>query len=256
MCTFLSRGRTPSGYPGPSERNLARSGVEVVVEPLLAHAAHAVVETLGGVVVERRLPLQRHRSVLADGVEASGDQGRPHPAAARPGRGEEVVHQADASRARGRPEAEDGGESERSAVLVARDELNAFALGVRDQGARHREQRLVRRVDLVEVAVAAHERKQVVEAGLADAGDRDGHFDRCAPLTAAAAPSPTSTVPVTQRSTCAASGRALSQPAAEPDASAQTLSDSSAITTNNVPSTSAWSVTEPRPGSRNCGRNA
>ena len=65
-----------------------------------------------------------------------------------------------------------------SAVAVggAGEELHALAPGVRDQRARDREQRLVARRDLVEVAVGAHEREQLDEVALA--GDRDGRARR------------------------------------------------------------------------------
>src|SRR3954466_3402754 len=97
------------------------------------------------------------------------------PAVPPPGRlgDEEVVHHADPRAARRRPRPEHRREAERRAGLrVARDELDALALGIRDQRAAQREQRLVTRAHGVEVAVRAHEREQVAEVGLADRGDR------------------------------------------------------------------------------------
>ena len=60
----------------------------------------------------------------------------------------------------------------RAPVRLARDELDALALGVGDQRAAHGQQLRVRRRDLVEVAVAAQQREQVVEVLLGDEGDR------------------------------------------------------------------------------------
>src|SRR5205085_7167574 len=58
-----------------------------------------------------------------------------------------------------------------AAVVVAGQELHAFPLRIRDQGAREREQRVVGGRDLVEVAVTAYERQQFAQVLLADAVD-------------------------------------------------------------------------------------
>jgi hypothetical protein len=87
---------------------------------------------------------------------------------------EEVVHHADPAGRRGRPGEEDGGEADRSVGLVAGDQLEALVLRVGDQRARHVEQRLARRIEVVEVAVGAHQRQQLGEVALADYRD-DSH---------------------------------------------------------------------------------
>src|SRR5436190_144604 len=56
------------------------------------------------------------------------------------------------------------------------EQLHALAPGVLDQRARQREQRLVGRRDLVEVAVGAHQREELDEVALA--GDPDGRARR------------------------------------------------------------------------------
>src|SRR3954469_20987061 len=72
---------------------------EIVVQPLRAPGADAVVERLGAGVVERRLPRQRDGAVRAAALGAGRDQRLADPAAADPARlrrDEEVVHHADA----------------------------------------------------------------------------------------------------------------------------------------------------------------
>src|SRR5215207_8149126 len=142
--------------------------VEPVVQPLLAGAADAVIDGLRAAVVLRRLPRQPRRAPLAAGRAAALDERVGRPGAACLGRDEQVVHEADAARAERRPEPEDGGEPDRAAVVGAREELDALALGVGDQRARERRQVLVAGRDPVEVGVAAHERDQVGEVLLAD----------------------------------------------------------------------------------------
>src|SRR5438046_7451448 len=53
--------------------------------------------------------------------------------------------------------------SRRAVAGIASDQLHTLELRVRDQRTRQREQRFVRRVDFVEVRIAAHQRQQVGE---------------------------------------------------------------------------------------------
>src|SRR5215208_2672394 len=145
--------------------------VEPVVQPLLAGAAHSVVDGLRAAVVLRGLPRQPRGAPLAAGGAAALDQRVGRPGAAGLRRDEQVVHEPDPPRAQRRPQPEDGGEADRAAVVGAGEELDALALGVRDQRAREPHPVLVARRDPVEVGVAAHEREQVGEVPLADRGD-------------------------------------------------------------------------------------
>src|SRR5690349_6500490 len=67
--------------------------VEPVVQPLLAHAAHAVVDRLGARVVLGRLPRQPRGPALPARRPAALDQRLGGARAAGLGRHEEVVHQ-------------------------------------------------------------------------------------------------------------------------------------------------------------------
>src|SRR3954453_1211626 len=167
MCTFMSRPphRLVTRDRGCSHRPGSR--LEVVVVPLLADAADAIVERLRGLVVAGGLPLEKRRAALAHGVEAGADQGLPHALPAALGCGEQVVHDPDPLGAAGGPHPEDRREAERLTLVVARDELDALELRVRDQCPRHREQRVVRWVDLVEVGITAHQRQKMAEIVLA-----------------------------------------------------------------------------------------
>src|SRR3712207_3590061 len=148
--------------------------VEGVVQPLLAPAADAVVDGLGPRVVLGRLPRELGRAALAARAAARLDERLRGARPAALGRHEEVVHEPDARRAGRRPQPVDGGEADRAAVAVARDELHPLVDRIGDQRPRELEQRLVGRRDLVEVGVAAHQRQQLAEVRLADRRDA-GH---------------------------------------------------------------------------------
>jgi hypothetical protein len=112
--------------------------------------------------------------VGAAAIQAGGDERVGGAAAAATGRDEEVVHHADARGARRRPRPEDRGEADRAPALVAGDQLHALAHRIGDERTAHDQQVLVGRCDLVEVAVAAHQREQLREVRLRDDVDR-GH---------------------------------------------------------------------------------
>ena len=88
---------------------------------------------LGPLVVERRPPCELGRAVTAAALPARRDElvGRARPAGAL--RHEEVVHDADARRARRRPRPEDRREADRPPALVAGEQLHALARGVGDE---------------------------------------------------------------------------------------------------------------------------
>src|SRR3954471_7579100 len=72
---------------------------EIVVQPLRAPGANAVVERLRALVVERGLPRERDGAVRLAAPRARGDQRLADPARAGPARvrrDEQVVHDADA----------------------------------------------------------------------------------------------------------------------------------------------------------------
>src|SRR3954447_2887320 len=104
-------------------------------------------------------------------LAAGGDEALGEAAPPRLGRHEQVVHDAEAGRGEGLPAPVDPREADRVTACIAGDQLHALALGVGDQRAREREQRLVGGRHLVEVAIAAHERQQRLEVRLADARD-------------------------------------------------------------------------------------
>src|SRR4051795_5710255 len=146
MCTFTGPLRTPNRYPQTSRGN-PRSGFEEVVVPLLPDAADPFVQSLCGGVVARRLPLQDRASTVTNGAEAALDERFPHTTSARLRGCEQIVHHAYAGGATGRPHPVDGREAERLAGRsVACEELHALGLGIGDQRAGEREQRVVGRV--------------------------------------------------------------------------------------------------------------
>jgi hypothetical protein len=125
------------------------------------------------VVVGRGLPRQHRRAAAARTLHARGDEVLGDALAAGPLGDEEVVHDPDPRRLRRRPRPEDRREPDRRALLVAGHELKPLARRVGDQRPTHRQQRLVARRDLVEVAVAAHQGEQLREIGLGGDVDRD-----------------------------------------------------------------------------------
>src|SRR4051812_23073025 len=102
--------------------------VEPVVQPLLAHAADAVVDGLGAAVVLGGLPGEPRGAALAARGAAALDQRLRGARAAALGRHEEVVHQPDPRGTQRRPQPEHGGEADRVPRAVARDELDPVVL--------------------------------------------------------------------------------------------------------------------------------
>src|SRR6185312_15443826 len=97
----------------PRSLSRARSDAQIVVQPLRALSADAVVERLRACVVERGLPGQRDGAVRAAALGARGDELLADAAAAGVGRDEQVVHHADPLPARRGPRPEHRGEPDR-----------------------------------------------------------------------------------------------------------------------------------------------
>ena len=145
---------------------------ERVHEPRLSHASDAVVEGLRANVVGRGLPFEAARAASARPLGAPFDQPLGEACSSRLRRDVEVVHDADARSLRRVPGPKHARESNRSSRAVAGDQLNTLVLRIGEHGAREREQLDIVRRRLVEVAVGAHQRKQIVEILLADDLDR------------------------------------------------------------------------------------
>src|SRR6185437_17029471 len=118
-------------------------GLEPVVEPLLAVAAYAFVHGLRPLVVERRLPSEPRGAALSTGLSALLDERIGVAAAPAVWGHEQVVHHSQPAPIGGRPRPEQRREAHGASLVVARDELDALLLGVRDQLPRHVEQLVV-----------------------------------------------------------------------------------------------------------------